>query len=131
MPTLTGLLETCIYVQDLDRSEAFYQDVLGLKVIGRDTDRDVFFRVGPGSVLLAFRAEATLQGGMLPPHGATGESHLALTIPPDELTSWKDHLTGHGVEVELEFKWPRGTSLYFRDPDRNLLELVTADIWPD
>lgn len=130
MPPLTGLLETSIYVEDLERTEAFYRDVLGLRVIGKDAGRDVFFRVSPTSVLLAFRVEATRKGGMLPPHGASGEGHVALTIPPESLDEWKAHLAAHGVEVEQEFRWPKGISLYFRDPDRNLLELVTADIWP-
>jgi len=130
MPSVLGVLETCIYVQDLDLTEKFYDQVLGLRVVGKDAGRDVFFRVAPGSLLLAFRAEATRKGGVLPPHGAEGETHLALTIPPEELVAWKEHLARHGVEVELEYQWPRGISLYFRDPDRNLVELVSADIWP-
>lgn len=131
MPSIIGVLETCIYVQEVDRTERFYEQMLGLRVVGKAAGRHVFFRVAPGSLLLAFRAEATRKGGSLPSHGTAGESHLALTIPPEELAAWKAHLSRHGVEVELEHQWPRGMSLYFRDPDRNLVELVTADIWPE
>ena len=43
---------------DLDAAETFYADVLGLEKIGRADGRHVFFRCGPG-VLLIFNAEAT------------------------------------------------------------------------
>ena len=45
---IEAIVETAIYVDDLDRAEAFYRDVLGLEVIGREAGRHVFFRVAPG-----------------------------------------------------------------------------------
>ena len=66
MSEIQAIVETAIYVDDLGRAEAFYRDVLGLEVIGREEGRHVFFRVGDG-VLLAFSPEATLKGNMLPP----------------------------------------------------------------
>src|SRR5947209_832739 len=71
MSRIEAIVETAIYVDDLDAAEAFYRDVLGLEVIGKESGRHVFFRVGDG-VLLAFGAEATLRGDKLPPHGSTG-----------------------------------------------------------
>ncbi len=69
MDAIKAIVETAIYVCDLDAAEKFYRDVLGLEVIGKEAGRHVFFRVGDG-VLLAFNAEATLKGDMLPAHGA-------------------------------------------------------------
>lgn len=130
MNEILTVVETGIYVDDLDRAEAFYQDVLGLEVIGREPRRHVFFRVGAAGVLLAFNADDTLRGGLFPAHGSRGPGHFALGIPADALTSWRDRLAGHGVSIEKEMSWPRGgRSLYFRDPAGNLVELVTPGIW--
>jgi catechol 2,3-dioxygenase-like lactoylglutathione lyase family enzyme len=130
MDEILAVVETAVYVEDLDRAEQFYRDVLGLAVIGREPGRHVFFRVGVGSVLLAFKAETTLKGDLLPAHGARGPSHFALGIPASALESWRDRLTERGVVIEKEVTWPRGgRSLYFRDPAGNAVELVTPGIW--
>ncbi|HEV3259786.1 MAG TPA: VOC family protein [Gemmataceae bacterium] len=127
---IQGIIETAIYVHDLQATEAFYQDVLGLRVIGKEPGRHVFFQVGEASVLLAFLAEATLKGDQLPPHGATGPGHFALGIEADSLDAWRELLQGHGVTIEKEVEWPRGgKSLYFRDPAGNSVELVTPGVW--
>ena len=46
MDDIEGIIETGIYVDDLDRAEAFYRDVLGLSVLSRETGRHVFFKAG-------------------------------------------------------------------------------------
>jgi catechol 2,3-dioxygenase-like lactoylglutathione lyase family enzyme len=130
MPEISAVIETSAYVDDLGRAEAFYHDVLGLAVIGREPGRHVFFRAGPASVLLVFNADATLAGGLLPPHGARGAGHFAMGIRADDLTAWKVQLAEHGIEVEREVQWPRGgRSLYFRDPAGNSVELLTPGLW--
>ncbi len=123
------IVETAIYVDDLDAAEAFYRGVLGLEVIGREAGRHVFFRVGDG-VLLAFVPEATLKGDLLPPHGSRGPGHFALGVRAESLDDWRQRLEAHGVAVEQEVNWPRGgRSLYFRDPAGNSVELVTPGLW--
>ena len=73
MDAIKAIVETAIYVCDLDAAEKFYRDVLGLEVIGKEAGRHVFFRVGDG-VLLAFNAEATLKGDVLPAPGPAGRA---------------------------------------------------------
>jgi catechol 2,3-dioxygenase-like lactoylglutathione lyase family enzyme len=129
MPPIEHLVETGIYADDLERAEAFYQEVLGLELLAREPGRHVFFRVGD-SVLLIFRAEETLKGGMLPPHGSRGPGHFALGVPMDSFELWKQHLSDCGVEIEKKVEWPRGgKSLYFRDPAGNSVEFVTRGLW--
>ncbi|HEX9899591.1 MAG TPA: VOC family protein [Candidatus Methylomirabilis sp.] len=128
-PRITGILETVLYVADVDRAERFYRDVMGLTPIGKEPGRHVFFRVGSG-VLLLFRAQTTRQAGSLPPHGADGEIHVCFTTSPAEYERWKPRIQEHGIAILQETEWAQGRSFYFRDPDGNLLELANADIWP-
>ena len=55
---LRGILETAIYVDDLDAAQDFYGRVLGLSLISRDRDRHVFFRCGD-DVFLIFNPQVT------------------------------------------------------------------------
>jgi catechol 2,3-dioxygenase-like lactoylglutathione lyase family enzyme len=127
---IKAIIEAAIYVDDLQATEAFYATILGLRVIGKEFGRHVFFQVGEASVLLAFLAEVTLQGGQLPAHGTTGPGHFALGIEPESFDAWRKLLQGHDVNIEKEIEWPRGGhSLYFRDPAGNSVELVTPGVW--
>ena len=123
------IVETAIYVADLDRAEAFYRDVLGLPLVGKEEGRHVFFGVGSG-VLLVFNPETTLTGGVFPAHGTTGPGHFALGIPSESLEAWKQWLVSRGIAIEHEISWPAGGhSVYFRDSEGNSAELVTRGVW--
>ena len=110
MGEIVAIVETAIYVDDLDAAEAFYRDVLGLEVIAKEAGRHVFFRVGDG-VLLAFDPEATLRGDMLPPHGARGPGHFALGVRAENLDEWRRRLEGHGVAIEKEVDMAQGRAV--------------------
>ena len=130
VPPIEAVVETAVYAADLGAAETFYAGVLGLPVIGREVGRHVFFRVGAAGVLLVFDPAATLTGGALPPHGATGPGHFALGVRAEALDDWRRHLSASGVNIEKEVTWPRGgRSLYFRDPAGNAVELVTPGVW--
>jgi catechol 2,3-dioxygenase-like lactoylglutathione lyase family enzyme len=135
-PRLGGILETSLYVEDLDRARAFYERLFGLEVFFQDS-RMCALGCAPGQVLLLFRrgsteAPAPVPGGVIPPHGARGAAHLCFSIPLGELVAWEDHLRAAGVTVESRVTWRRGgTSLYFRDPDGHSLEVATPGLWPN
>ena len=130
MSAIEAIVETGIYADDLDRAEAFYRDVLGLPLIGREAGRHVFFRVGRHAVLLIFNPTTCQAPGPLPPHGARGPGHFALGVPAGSLEQWRRRLGEHGIAIEQEVQWPRGgRSLYFRDPAGNLVELLTPGVW--
>jgi catechol 2,3-dioxygenase-like lactoylglutathione lyase family enzyme len=128
-PNIYGVLETCIYVSDLGRTKRFYRDILGIAVHSELEGRHVFFRTG-SSMLMAFIAEESRRGKTLPAHGAAGSIHLALKIKRDDLDNWKEYLKKNGIAIESEYAWgDKGISLYFRDPDGNLVEFVNPEIW--
>lgn len=134
LPKLTGVIETALYVDDLDRARGFYEKVLGLQAMTADS-RFVAFDVGGRSVLLLFLRGSALEaiklpGGTIPPHDGSGPIHMALAIPAAELPAWEKSLDEHDVAIEGRTDWPRGgKSIYFRDPDNHLLELATPGIW--
>ena len=136
-PRLSHLLETSIYVADLDRAQAFYQRVLGLEPFLRD-DRMSALGLPGDAVLLLFLAGGSTEptptdrGAATPPQPGGGRVHLCLAIPRNERDAWDGHLAAQGVAVESRITWPRGgTSLYFRDPDGSLVELATPGLWPN
>lgn len=130
--SVSGVLESALYVLDLQAAEEFYTDVLGLTFYSKLEGRHVFLRCGDQMVLL-FNAEATAvsAGGPkdAPTHGAKGEGHLAFSVMDREIDQWKRHLVENGVEIEQEIQTGGGRSIYFRDPSQNSLEVASPRIW--
>ena len=54
MPEVTGVLETCLYADDLERTERFYENVLGLKSLQRPdfSFKGMWYGVGSGQIHL-------------------------------------------------------------------------------
>lgn len=99
-------------------------------------DRFCAFNVDGRQVLLLFVRGNDPHGtklpfGTIPPHGTSGPAHIGFSVAAESLTAWRDRLAGRGIPVESIVSWPAGgTSVYFRDPDGHLLELLTPGVWP-
>jgi catechol 2,3-dioxygenase-like lactoylglutathione lyase family enzyme len=134
MPALGRVLETSLYVDRLDRSVNFYQSIFGFDTLMSD-DRFCALNVSGQQVLLLFVKRGTTRpimtpGGIIPPHDGEGQMHLAFTISKEDELAWTEHLKAAGVAIESRVAWPRGGfSLYFRDPDAHLIELVSPGCW--
>ena len=135
-PRISGLLETSLYVADLERAAAFYEGVLDLRVMLR-SPRLVALDAGRQGVLLLFLAGATSAdvveaGGTIPGHEGTGRLHMAFAVPVEDLESWRTRLAAAGVALTGEMAWARGgVSLYIADPDGHVVELATPGLWPN
>jgi len=134
MPTVGRVLETSLYVDEVRRSMDFYERLFGFEKLVAD-DRFAALNVRDSQVLLLFRKHGTTEpltipGGVIPPHDGEGTTHLAFTIDAAQEDEWTRALAAAGVAIESRVTWPRGGfSLYFRDPDGHLLELVSPGCW--
>jgi catechol 2,3-dioxygenase-like lactoylglutathione lyase family enzyme len=135
VPSLSGIIETCLYVGDIGRASKFYEEVLGLRRMAGD-DRLLAYSVAEKDVLLLFKRGSTTQplefpGGTIPPHDGSGHNHLAFAVSTEQIPAWEKQVEEHQIAIESRVHWPLGgTSIYFRDPDDNLLELARPGIWP-
>jgi catechol 2,3-dioxygenase-like lactoylglutathione lyase family enzyme len=121
-------LDHCVIaVSDWEVSNRFYRDVVGAELVEHGAGRwayrlgDTQLNVhGPGVDVSSNVARLPVQ---------PGNSDLCL-VWPGPIEDAVEHLTSHGVEVEkgpVERLGARGhgTSVYFRDPDGSLLELIS------
>jgi catechol 2,3-dioxygenase-like lactoylglutathione lyase family enzyme len=130
-----GLGEVSIRVKDLDAMHKFYEKVVGLEVLRRD-ESFVFFKIADGygghSQNLALFAATNRdflenKSPELNPEQTTLH-HIALNISLGDYETEKRRLEGLGLSVlATEHAWIHVRSLYFSDPEGNLLEFVCFD----
>jgi catechol 2,3-dioxygenase-like lactoylglutathione lyase family enzyme len=131
---IDGILETAVYADDIDAAEAFYGALLGLEKVLRAGNRHVFFRCGPG-ILLIFNPAETVKPPSddvlpVPPHGATGPGHVCFRMDGEAIDRTVEKLNKAGIAIESDFRWPNGArSIYFRDPAGNSLECAEPKLW--
>lgn len=123
------LFETHLAVRDLDRSAAFYRDVMLFELAATFTERSVaFFWIGrPGGAMLGlWRDEAPAVGV---------QSHIAFQVRRDDVLAAPDRLRAQGLTLEdhlgrpidepVVLAWMPAVSVYFRDPDGHQLEYIS------
>ena len=96
MAKLQGILETALYVEDLERSRIFYQTIFELATLFND-ERLCAFNVADKQVLLLFlKGSSTIPlettGGTVLPHDGDGQLHFAFSISASELEEWEIRL---------------------------------------
>lgn len=138
LPRLGRIVETILYTSSVPRLSAWYTSTLSITPF-TSTPSFAAFSLPNNSILLLFDRSTTLNtktlpGGTIPPHGAenTKGQHIAFGCAgKEELKEWEDHLKGKGVQVEGRMSWERGgESIYFRDAEGHLLEIMTKGVWP-
>ena len=129
-----GLGHVVLKVRDLNQSVPFYRDVLGLKKVGQDGEKMVFFSFLDNHHDIALLE--TEQDSAAPSENSPGLHHVAFKVGDsiDELQEAKDWLISKGVTPHRTRDHIATQSVYFYDPDGNQIEVfVEADpsIWHD
>ncbi|MCW5963515.1 MAG: VOC family protein [Bryobacterales bacterium] len=132
--TVKGILETALYVADIHKAAAFYQRIFGFPAL-LESERLIALDVAGRDVLLLFPVGATLEplmteGGLIPSHGAQGNAHFAFAIEQSDADQWRERLVQEGVAIESVVHWAEGAeSIYFRDLDGHVVELMSRGFW--
>jgi catechol 2,3-dioxygenase-like lactoylglutathione lyase family enzyme len=127
-PPTQGLLESCLYVADVASSVRFYQTLFGFRIVKDFGQRLCALEAGTNQLLLLFERGGSRD--IISPHDGEGELHLAFAIAASELAPWEAWLAENHIPIEEKRTWDLGgQSIYFRDPDRHLLELATPGVW--
>jgi catechol 2,3-dioxygenase-like lactoylglutathione lyase family enzyme len=129
---ITGLHHVTLLCADVDRSAAFYRDLLGMRLVERSRNPD-----DPNAEHLQFGGDGVTGGTMVTcmaypdlEEGSVGRGsthHFALAVESDdELAAWRDYLRSRGVDVTDVHDRGRFRSIYLRDPDGHLVEIATT-----
>lgn len=128
---LGGIHHITAICSNLERTVSFYRDLLGLSLLKQSTNEDdpgarhFYFgdpEASPGSII-TFMEYPNMEEGNV---GVGIVHHFALrTGSIAELDAWHAHLTAHGVQCTEPINRTYYSSIYFRDPDGNIIEIAT------
>ena len=135
--SITGITEIALRVRDLDLMRRFYEEVIGLEVMGENKPTDstaLFFAVGAGNSHLALFPEKLTgwytrdKSPQIDPK-LTTLSHFALNIALDDFESEKKRIEQLGIEIveSRTSSWLHCRMFYFYDPEGNLIEFNSHD----
>ena len=117
-----GVLHFTIPVKDLDQSEKFYTEILGMEKVRRN-DHMVFMRAGIDNFVLTY-SEKPID----PNPDGQHDIHSAFRVTAEEYDRAKKFLAAKGIPIVKEEDRRKGTfqgrSAYFHDPDKNVIEIM-------
>jgi catechol 2,3-dioxygenase len=129
MGRISGLAEVVLTVGDIEKSVAFYRDLLGLTVISPEGLPVVFLRVGeegqgvPQQIVLVPRPS-----DVQPVAGAKAQRdlhHIGLEVPREEYEAERERIAGLGIPVRGgQHPFLPVEAFYIDDPDGNEVEIV-------
>ena len=126
---IADLFEAHLTVSELVRAIAFYKDLLGLPLARAFPERKVaFFWIGdPGKAMLGLWEVGTMPMSI--------SLHVAFQVALSDLHEAPARLQKAGIQARdlaglpteepVVLAWMPAASVYFRDPDNNLLEFIT------
>lgn len=118
---MKGIRHIALRVRDIERSVEFYTQFLGMTVEWRPDVRNVYLTSGADNLAL-HQVDSEEIGDCPGPL-----DHLGLLVSrPEEVDEWAQRLQERGLQLVQQPKTHRdgARSIYFRDPDGNLIQLL-------
>lgn len=127
---IAGIHHITLLCTDLERSTSFYRNLLGMSVVKQTVNEDdhrarhLFFgdeQGTPGTLVTCLEYPDLDEGSV----GRGSTHHFALSVESEEeLAAWRDYLIARGISVTDVLDRSYFKSIYLRDPDGHILELV-------
>lgn len=136
---IAGIHHITLICESLERSTAFYRNLLGMRMVKQTTNEDdqsarhLFFgddQGRPGTLITCLEYPQLDPGSV----GTGSTHHFALSVESEEeLEGWRAYLIGQGVPCTEVMDRSFFKSIYLRDPDGHIVELATVSpgITPD
>jgi glyoxylase I family protein len=128
---IAGLHHLTLLCKDVERSVAFYRNLLGMRLVKQTVNEDdrgarhLFFgdeEGRPGTLITCLEYPDLDEGTV----GRGSTHHFALAVgSEEELAGWRDYLTAQGIPVTDVMDRTYFKSVYLRDPDGHIVELAT------
>src|SRR5215467_7730189 len=138
MIKLTGIGHVLLRVADEEASKRFYRDVLGFRIAEEDPEHGgVFMTLGDNFHTLDIGQHPSPDDAPRPQRGQIGLSHIAFQVGSyAALREAYAHLIENGVEIMRATNHVNQRSIYFADPDGNVLEIYyelpyALELFPD
>jgi glyoxylase I family protein len=129
---IAGIHHITLLVADVERSLAFYRNVLGMRLVKQtvnDDDRSARHLIfgdeegRPGTLITCLEYPELDEGTV----GRGSTHHFALAVESEaELEAWRDYLSSRGVAATEVLDRSDFKSIYVRDPDGHILEIATT-----
>ena len=124
---ITGVHHITVLVADVERSLAFYRNVLGMRLVKQTVNDDDssarhFIFGGEDGLLVTCLEYPDLDEGRV---GRGSTHHFALSVgSQEELDAWKHYLAEKGIPTTDVMDRGEFRSIYLRDPDGHILEIA-------
>ena len=115
---MLGLRHLALRVHDIEKAVEFYTVILGMRIDWRPDRKNVYLTTGSDNLALHQSDEPTADGAL---------DHFGFMVSrPEEVDEWALRLARYGVPLVQIPKTHRdgSRSIYFRDPDKNLIQLL-------
>jgi catechol 2,3-dioxygenase-like lactoylglutathione lyase family enzyme len=116
---IAGINHVTLSITDVERSFAFYTDVLGFQPVAKWPEGAYLLA---GDLWLALVVDQHARAGPLPEY-----THLAFSVSKHEFEPLSRRIRASGAAIWQE-NWTEGDSLYFLDPDGHKLEIHVSDL---
>ena len=119
---MLGVRHLALRVGDLKRSLDFYTRIMNMRIEWQPDADNAYLTSGSDNLALH---QTSPPAGPAVPAGALDHFGF-LVATPDEVDGWARDLEARGVELVQQPKTHRdgARSIYFRDPDGNLIQLL-------
>jgi glyoxylase I family protein len=127
---IAGIHHITLLVADVERSLAFYRNVLGLRLVKQtvnDDDKAARHLIfgdedgRPGTLITCLEYPDLDEGTV----GRGSTHHFALAVESEaELVAWRDYLVSRGIPTTDVMDRSDFKSIYLRDPDGHIVEIA-------